>query len=567
MPYSLLSLVFVLAISPTSSPASAQQVIEAEKYAVASGHESSTAIGLEVLRNGGNVIDAAIATSLAVGVAEPYGSGLGGKLILLYREAASGKVYSIVALCPSPAELDVEAFTHLPKEERQHGYKSIGVPGMLAGLEEAYQRWGSQPWPQLVEPAAQLAEAGIEIDATMQGLYKSHVADLQQDAEATDLYLYRGELPPVGARLKNADLAATLRLVAEQGPRAFYEGAPAANIVRAAQKAGSQLSAADFRNYRAEFGEPLAIDYRGYRIYSCPPPLTGGVTVLAALRAMERQPQFPAETGFLSYANRMGRTLLCLYPQIQEQIGDSPDSLSSARGLLSEQAATELAFAAGRIDPRDPYPQPAKVEAAADGLPSASTTHLVVADAAGNMVSLTQSLSLHFGAAVVAPGTGFLLNDSLSNFSTHDPQSVNHVAPGKRARSTIAPILVTRQDGTAGEQAVLTLGIPGGQRIPTTTTQLLWQFFDRGQSLADTFAAPRVHLIRPVSAKQPFNLLEFEADAPASWDTELATLGWKTKRYPRNGHYFGGGNAITYDKSGKLIGVADPRRTNFVAGE
>ncbi|TWU29425.1 gamma-glutamyltransferase family protein [Bythopirellula polymerisocia] len=560
MTFAKLFVMFIIVFSIAS--ANAQQEVEAEKYAVASGHPSATAVGLEVLRNGGNVIDAAIATSLAVGVTEPYGSGLGGKLILLYREAATGKVYSIVALCSSPAELDAEAFRGLSKDQREHGYLAVGVPGLAAGLDEAYERWGSKPWQELVEPAAELAEAGIEIDATMQGLYKSHVADLQKDSEASDLYLYKGELPPVGARLKNADLAATLRVIGDQGGRAFYEGATAESIVRAAQRAGSAMSLDDFRNYRAEFGDPLVIDYRGHQIYSCPPPLTGGATVLAALEAMEQQPPLAAEAGFLTYANRMGRTYLGLYPEIQDQIGDAETSRSAAEALLTPESAVRLAAAAQKVDPQNPYPKTKNVEAAADGLPSASTTHLVVADAAGNMVSLTQSLSLHFGAAVVAPGTGFLLNDSLSNFSIHDPENVNHVAAGKRARSTIAPILVTQ-----GDRAVLTLGIPGGQRIPTTTTQLLWQFFDRGKTLEQTFAAPRFHLMRPVTAKQPFNLMEFEDDAPASWDQELADLGWKTKRYPRNGHYFGGGNAIQVEKSGKLIGVADPRRTNFVAGD
>jgi gamma-glutamyltranspeptidase/glutathione hydrolase len=178
------------------------------------------------------------------------------------------------------------------------------------------------------------------------------------------------------------------------------------------------------------------------------------------------------------------------------------------------------------------------------------------------MVSLTQSLSLHFGAAVVAPGTGFLLNDSLSNFSVHDPENINYVAPNKRARSTIAPIIVTRD-----EKPLLTLGIPGGQRIPTTTIQLLWQLFDQEKSLHDTFAASRFHLMRPVTSKQPFNRLQFEADAPAAWDDELKSLNWRVKRYPRNGTYFGGGNGIQYSADGSLIGVADPRRTNFVAGD
>lgn len=553
-------LLSVLATLPLQ--ASAQQQVVATRFAVASGHPSATAIGLDVLRNGGNVIDAAIATSLAVGVAEPYGSGLGGKLILLYREAATGNATSIVALCSSPANLDVEEFVNLSSKERKIGYRAVGVPGLVAGLDEAYKRWGSKPWQELVTPAAQLAESGIIIDATMQSLYRSHVADLQRDEEATELYLYRGELPPVDARLKNTDLAETLRDLAANGPRSFYTGATAKRVVSAAQEAGAEISLEDFSDYHAEISAPLAIDYRGYRIYSCPPPLTGGATVLAALKCFEQLPQLGASANEVEYADQMGHVLLGLYPRIQAAIADAPSSRSAAERLLSERAARELAELAGQIDPRSPYPKKEPVNASADALPTASTTHLVVADAAGNMVSLTQSLSLHFGAAVVAPETGFLLNDSMSNFSTHDPGNVNHAGAGKRARSTIAPILVTH-----AEKPYLTLGIPGGQRIPTTTIQLLWQLLDQQKSLAATFAAPRFHLMRPVTAKQPFNLMEHEVGGPDSWDTQLQALGWRTKRHPRNGRYFGGGNAIQYSPQGELIGVADPRRTNAVAGE
>ncbi len=557
----LFPLLLLMSVTPQSL-CFGQQQIEAKKFAVASGHPAATAIGLEVLRNGGNVIDAAIATSLAVGVAEPYGSGLGGKIVMLYREAATGKVYSIVGLCTSPARMDAEAFADLPTKKRELGYMAVGVPGLVAGLDEAYQRWGSKPWAELVEPAANLAESGIIIDETMQGLYKSHVRDLQADQEAADLYLYRNELPPVGARLKNADLAATLRGMAEQGTRSFYTGPTAEQIVKAARAAGSALTADDFSSYRAEVSDALAIDYLGNRVYSCPPPLTGGATVLAALKCFELQPQLGATASPVQYANQMGRVLLCLYPQIQAKVGDGEQSRKDALGLISQEATEQLATDAGAVDPLNPYPHEQKVGASADNLPTASTTHLVVADAAGNMVSLTQSLSLHFGAAVVAPGTGFLLNDSLSNFSVHDPTNINYAAPEKRARSTIAPVIVTRDD-----KPLLTLGIPGGQRIPTTTIQLLWQLLDQKQSLHDTFAASRFHLMRPVTSNQPFNRIEFEKDSPANWDAELKSLGWRVKRYPRNGTYFGGGNGIQYAPSGKLIGVADPRRTNFVAGD
>ncbi len=555
---------WMLTVASTLLPTGvhAQQQIEAEKYAVASGHAAATAIGLEVLRKGGNVVDAAIATSFAVGVAEPYGSGLGGKIVMLYYEAATGKVHSIVGLCQAPSELDAKKFTELPKAKRELGYFAVGIPGMVAGLGEAHQRWGAKPWAELVEPAAALAESGIIIDETMRSLYKSHVEDLQADQEAADLYLYRNELPPQGARLKNADLGATLRDIGAGGAKSFYTGATARQIVTAARAAGSAMQLSDWAAYRAEVSDALAIDYRGNKVYSCPPPLTGGTTVLATLEGFEQMPQLGADATPVEFANKMGRVLLCLYPQIQEKIGDGPRALADAQQLIAVDSAVKLAASAAAVNPLAPYPKKEQAGATSEDLPTASTTHLVVADSAGNMVSLTQSLSLHFGAAVVAPGTGFLLNDSLSNFSVHDTDNINYVAAGKKARSTIAPIIVTR----AGKP-LLTLGVPGGQRIPTTTIQLLWMLLDQQKSLHDTFAASRFHLMRPVTSKQPFNRIEFENDAPAEWDDQLQARDWQVKRYPRNGTYFGGGNGIQFAEDGKLIGVADPRRTNFVAGK
>ena len=541
----------------------AQQQATARQYAIASGHPAATEIGLAVLERGGNVMDAAVAASLALGVAEPYGSGLGGKLILLYREASTGMVHSIVALCTSPAALDDLQFIQLPSSQRKYGYHAAGVPALVAGLDEAHRQWGSKPWQELVSPAAELADNGVEIDAVMRSMFAPKVKVLRADEEAAALYLVDGEAPPVGARMRNADLAESLRKIAAGGADAFYRGAIAERIVAAAKSQDAPLSLSDFRNYRPEVGRSLAIDYRGYRIHSCPPPLTGGVTVLSALKCLEQMPGESHDETQL--ADRMCRSLQCLYPRIRDEIADVPSVQAAANALLSTQLTKELGQTAGRLDPQRPYDEPARQrsqEAEADALPSASTSHLVVVDAAGNMVSLTQSLSLHFGAAVVPPGTGILLNDSMSNFSTQNRAAVNHVAPGKRARSTIAPIIVTKRD-----KPWLALGIPGGQRIPTTTIQLLWRLIDRGEPLGKALAASRLHLRRPLQDDDPANVIDYEDDMPQEQVAAMTERGWTMKRRRRNGHYFGGGNAAQYQGDGSIVAVADPRRTNFAAGK
>ena len=198
----------------------------------------------------------------------------------------------------------------------------------------------------------------------------------------------------------------------------------------------------------------------------------------------------------------------------------------------------------------------------ADDFAESSTTHFIVADSDGNIVCMTQSLSFHYGACVVAPGTGVLLNDSMSNFATSDPNAANYVQPGKRERSTIAPIIVTEQG-----RPLLALGIPGGQRIPTTTIQLLTDILHFGSPLATAFDRPRFHVRRPLSSEEARNVVDIEDDAPPEYDEQIKQLGWQVVRHPRDGSYFGGGSAVKYLPDGSLEAVADLRRTNAADGD
>jgi len=547
-------------------PTMAQQSVIAERFVVVTGHPDATAAALAVLEGGGNVMDAAVTASLAVGVAEPYGSGLGGKLMLLYRDGKTGDVSSVEAMCAASGSLDSEKFAKLRSRQRYFGYTSVGVPGLIAGLHEAHAKWGTKPWKEVVLPAAELAERGVTIDEKSRRFYRAKVTQLKRDLETARLYLVDGAAPEVGDTLRNADLARSLQLIADGGSAAFYRGEIAQRIVAAATASGAPLTIDDFHSYRPRWNEPLAINYNGYEVYSCPPPLTGGTTVLTSLRALEHLDPLGARAARSSrYIDQLGRVLLTVYPPVTDQIADSPRSLDAARKLLGAETARQIAAQSRSVDPTDPYGDgvPAGVgEAAGDDRPDASTTHLTIADAEGNIVCLTQSLSYHFGACTIAPGTGFLLNDSMSNFSTRDPDDVNHARPGQRERSTIAPIIATR-DG----QPVLALGIPGGQRIPTTTLQLVVDILGNDLPLVEAFDRSRFHVRRPIGDEEAPNIVDLEEDSPAELDAELKELGWNTVRMRRNGSYFGGGNAVMYRPDGKLEGVADLRRTNFAAGK
>jgi gamma-glutamyltranspeptidase/glutathione hydrolase len=552
--------------TPLGKLASAQQSVIAERFVVVTGHRDATKAALEVLARGGNVMDAAVTASMCVGVAEPYGSGLGGKLLLLHRDGKTGEISAVEAMCAASGSLDAAKFAKLRARERNLGFTSVAVPGLVAGLYEAHEKWGSRPWKELVLPAAELAERGVTIDEKSQRFYRAKASQLKHNPETARHYLVDNDTPAVGAVMKNADLGRSLRLVAEGGPAAFYEGEITRQIVAAVQAAGAPLEMGDFRAYRPQWTKPLAVNFNSYQVYSAPPPLTGGTTVLASLRALEHLDPVDASSGrSADYVDRVGRVLLALYPRVNATIADAANSQDDARMLLGAKLSRAVAAEARAVDPTNPYGEkvPAGMgEATADDRPDASTTHLTIADRDGNIVCMTQSLSYHFGACVIAPGTGFLLNDSMGNFSTRDPDGVNHVGPGKRERSTIAPIIAVR-DG----KAALTLGIPGGQRIPTTTLQLVVDILGYDVPLAEAFDRPRFHVRRPIGSDESPNIVDLEDDAPAELDQELKDLGWKTTRKKRNGSYFGGGNAVIYQADGKLLGVADLRRTNFAAGQ
>lgn len=545
-----------------------QQTVTAERYLVASGHELATRAGTDVLEAGGNAMDAAVAVSMTLGVAEPYGSGLGGKLVMLYYDAETQRVYCVEALCVSPAGLDTEAFLALDRSERNQGYRSVAVPGIVAGLHAAFERWGTGDWAELIEPAAKLAEEGVPLSEGSREMFRPKVSGLRTDAYAAAEYLIDNKLPETGAVLKHKDLAATLRAVGRGGPDVFYRGEIAEKIVAAARAHGSDLTLKDFSDYQPQFTEPLSADFKGGTVYSSPPPLTGGITVLMTLKALEAHDWAGYAARDARTLDRIGCVLREVYPQVTRDIGDHEDVHERALALLDNQnimAIYQRSLSRSATSPADldeAKPTPAGVGIANEKWDEASTTHFVIKDAKGNWVSATQSLSYHFGACVVVPGTGMILNNSMANFATSSNDSVNSLGAGKRARSTVAPILMLR-DG----RPLLALGIPGGQRIPTTSVQLMLDMLQFGADPAQAFDMPRYHLRRSRYATEPDNQFDLEEGSPAGLAESLRAMGWSVSMQERDGTYFGGGNAAVALPDGRTMGVADTRRTNFTAGK
>lgn len=537
------------------------EVVKAAHGMVVAGHPQAAQAGVDILQAGGNAIDAAVAVSLAIGVAEPYSSGLGGKLMLLYYEAASGRTYALDAM-DAAGSLDVTAYLRRPEEDHSYGYGSVCVPGLAAGLWTAHQKWGRQPWADNIAPALKLARDGFEILPKTRVFFAEQEKKLRRgDAEIARLYLPDGQLPVVGSHLANADLAHTLALLAQHGRDGFYRGPVAAAIVAASAQGGGALTLDDLAHYEARLVEPIGLDFRGYRLLASPPPTNGAPLFLTIMKALEDETFAGGPLRSAVSLDRIGRVWREVQPLVQRSVGDAPEAYFNYEKMIAPDS-----IAAIRRRARAPTGAVPAVawwdDSGASESAMAATTHFIVADAAGNIVCATQSQSLHFGAGVVPPGTGVVLNDSMSNFAYTDPRSINYVAPGKRPRSTIAPTIVFRSG-----RPILAIGIPGAARIPTALLQALLDRLAFDRPLREAIGDTRVHF-ELNWRKDNQESLQAEASLPAADIAALSRLGWKVElaEPAGTGQIFGGINAIEVNAAGGYTGYADPRRTNAARG-
>lgn len=530
---------------------------------VVAGHRAAAEVGVKLLKAGGSAMDAAVGTSLALGVAEPYGSGLGGKVALLYYEAQSGEVHYIDGMDLAGGGIEVEALARMGVNERAQGGHAVAVPGLVAGLALGHEKWGVLEWEDVVLPAARLAEGGVEVVAGMPVFFERRIERIQSQAETARLYLIAGRVPKVGERLVNADLGWTLREIAAGGAKAFYEGEIAERIVEAVVGTGGWMTVADLAEYRARLGKPVKVEIAGREIYAGGVPTTGGASSLLAMRVLEGY-AWNMDAGFRTAANVDGwaRALRHIYPHIQAKVADHAGAGLAVEALLGERFVGALrakAFGEGGGPERGGVGAGIEAHQAHEAALGGWTTHFVVVDGRGNIASVTQSLSHHFGSGVTAAGTGILLNNSLTNFSYRGRGGVNYAAGGKRPRSTIAPMLVLR-DGVPE----LAFGLPGGGRIPTTTLAFLVDVLVFGRPVGEAIAAPRLHLRRDAAAQARSRVIEVEAGVDGALVAALEALGWEVERVADT-EYFGGLNAVEIGVGG-LTGWADQRRTNAAVG-
>ena len=575
-----LAVIGLLALLPCAAPAqgvpdkapeaatgrAAHAAGTATRFMVAAANPLAAEAGREILRAGGGAVDAAIAVQLVLALVEPQSSGLGGGAFLVHYDADARTVTTLDGRETAPAAAKPDRFLGadgkpLPFAAAVVGGRPVGVPGTVRLLEAAHRRHGVLPWPRLFERAIALAEGGFAISPRLNGLLGKDEHLRKTPAAAALYYQPDGAPKPVGSVLKNPELAATLRLLAERGADAFYEGPVAADIVRAVRGHPANpgdLTEDDLRGYRVKERPPLCAPYRAYTVCGMGPPSSGGVAVRQILGVLETQDmaalrtRMPdavhwfAEAGRLAFADRN------LYLADSDFVPVPVKGLTDAGYIRGRAALVDPARAMGTAAPGDP---PFK-ETRAWGLAESAengTSHIAVVDAAGNAVSMTTTIEDQFGSRQMV--RGFLLNNELTDFAfvpeVDGKPVANRVEPGKRPRSSMAPTIVFDRDG----RLYAVVGSPGGSAIINYVAKALVAILDWGMDPQAAVDLPNVG-----SRNGP---TELEAGTEAeAWAADLRARGHTVALMEMTS----GAQAIVVTPQG-LVGGADSRREGVAVGD
>lgn len=536
--------------------------------AVSTVDPDATRVGLEVLRLGGNAVDAAVAAAATLGVTEPYSAGIGGGGFFVFYEASTGRVHTIDGRETAPAAMGPDAFVEggapIPVAEAVTSGLSAGVPGTPATWQTALDAWGTIGLPGALAGAALVAHRGFVVDATFAEQTAQNADRFDDFSSTAELFLPGGAPPRVGSVFRNPDLARTYALLALRGTDALYTGRLAREVVDTVQEPpvvpGSDrvvrpglMGLGDLAAYATVRRDPTHVSYRGLDVYGMAPPSSGGSTVGEALNILET-----VDLGALGRTQALHHAIEAsslAFADRNRYVGD-PGSVDVPLGeLLSDGFAAERACL---IDPAAALTKPVAAgspdgtyagcgSGVAPGVEAAegtSTTHLTTADRWGNVVAYTLTIESTGGNAIVVPDRGFLLNNELTDFSftdTQDGADPNLPGPGKRPRSSMAPTIVL-QDG----RPLLALGSPGGSTIITTVLQVLVGRLDLGLRLDQAVAAPRA---------TPRNTAAIQAE-PGFPRPALEALGHTFADTPE----IGAVAAIEIRPDGTLLSVAEPER-------
>jgi gamma-glutamyltranspeptidase/glutathione hydrolase len=463
---------------------------------VATAQHLASDVGAQVLREGGNAVDAAVAVGYALAVVYPEAGNIGGGGFMTIR-LADGRTtfldYREKAPQAATATMFQDASGTVVPGRSTDSWLAVGVPGTVLGLEAARVKYGTWSRAALMAPAIRLAREGFVLEQGDVGVLDLEAPSLAKDPAAAKIFLPQGRPLTQGERLVQANLAQTLSEIAEKGPDALYRGPIGAEIVRASEAGGGILTRADFAHYRVRELQPITCDYRGYHVISSPPPSSGGVTLCETLNVLQGYDL--AAMGFHSAAevHVLVEALRRTFIDRNNTLGDPDFVTNPIAHLLDPAHAAQLRAS---IDPERATPSSA-LKPATPAHEGNNTTQYNVLDAAGNAVSVTYTLNDWFGAHRVAGATGIVMNNEMDDFTAKPGvpnmfglvQGANNaVAPGKTPLSSMSPTIVTR-DG----QVALIIGSPGGSRIITITLEAILNMVDHGMNVQEAIDAPRIH--------------------------------------------------------------------------
>lgn len=491
-----LSLAVFLALAAPLAEAASPPAVEGARGMVVSANRLASEVGRDVLAAGGNAVDAAVAVGYALAVVDPCCGNIGGGGFMTLRRADGTEAFlDFRETAPAVARADMylDPAGKPVADASLDGWRASGVPGTVAGLDHALTRWGSLPRATVMAPAIRLARDGFTLARPDTDILARGTPRLSRDPEAARIFTKAGRPPEPGDRLVQPDLAATLEAIAATGPDAFYRGATARAVAAAMAANGGTLTEADFAAYRPIERAPVRCAYRGHEILSAPPPSSGGLTLCLVLNVLEGWDL--KATGWHSAAtvHRMVEAMRHAYVDRNALLGDPDFVAIPAERLLSKDYAAALR---ARIEGAGVIPS-ATLSSADAPHEKPETTHYSIVDAAGNAVAVTYTINGLFGAAVVAPGTGFLLNDEMDDFTVKPgvanlfglvQGARNAIAPGKRPLSSMSPTIVTKNG-----RVFLVVGSPGGSRIITTVLEAIVNVVDFGMRPREAVNAPRIH--------------------------------------------------------------------------
>jgi gamma-glutamyltranspeptidase / glutathione hydrolase len=552
-------------VVPTALAAS-REPVRAKHGIVASTSEIASRVGVDILKRGGNAIDAAIGVAFALAVTHPAAGNLGGGGFMMIR-LKNGKTTAIDYREMAPAAADRNIY--LDKEGKLIegeggslvGYRAAGVPGTVRGMELALKKYGSGKlsWSDLIEPARRLAADGFIVNNTLARSFRGSNDYLSQYEETKRIYLKSGKFYEEGELFQQPDLAGTFARLQRSGPDEFYQGDTARLIAADMKRHNGLMTMEDLRGYVAKEREPLRGTYRGYEVISMPPPSSGGAVLIEMLNILEGYELNKIDALSSDRYHLMTEAMRRAFADRAEYMGDADFVKVPVAGLIDKSYAERLRTTI------DPLHATASAEVRAGrpvGYESEQTTHFTVVDEAGNAVANTYTLNNSYGSAAVAKGTGVILNDEMDDFAAKPGTpnlygliqgERNAVAPRKRPLSAMTPTFVLRPDGSLW----FTVGTPGGPTIINTVLCVVTNVIDYGMNIQQAIDAPRIHhqWLPDELAYEPYGL---------SGDTQKALLsrGHKLGK-PR---YLGDAEGIMIDeKTGVRLGATDPRRSDGLA--